>query len=365
MFFAPSPSEPGGAQQRTRLLADALGGRGWHVRVIGRSVGGWWFSRRRRGNVHVLEVPGFGSPRLGGLLFLATAMVLGITGGIRSRGFLALQLSSPATAAALCAALARRPFLVLSSMSGLFSEATLLREGRAATLRRSLLRRAVAIVGQSEAAAVELRGVLPSSHVAVLPNPVTAVGPGPLSGAPRVAFAGRLAEEKDLPLLLSAWDTIIRDRPDARLTLIGAGGVHRSVEAALRKTVAQEARLRATVRFTGWLDDPRPELLTSDVFAFPSRSEGMSNALLEACVLGRVVVASDIAANVAVLGSDYPLLFKVGGQAELVRALATALDDSDVRARCRAQIAQRMHRFEPAVIAERLEALLLGCPDVA
>jgi glycosyltransferase involved in cell wall biosynthesis len=358
VFFAPSPSEPGGAQRRTTLLAEALAERGWRVLVVGRTAGGARPSVTRAGSVTVFEVPGFGRRRLGASLFLCSSVVAGLVSGGRSHGYLALQLSSPATAAGVCGLLTGRPFVVMSSTSGTLSETSLLCDGFASSARRALLKRAAALVGQTEDAARELQAVFGTTPSAVLPTPVAILDPPSLSGAPRAAFAGRLSEEKDLPRLLRAWETLAAERPDARLTLIGAGSAHRSVEAQLREQAQRSPILRASVTFTGWLADPSAELASSDVFVLPSLSEGMSNALLEACALGRIVVASDIAANRAVLGGDYPLLFRAGDEAALLAALRGALDEVQVRARAQDAIAQRIHLFSPATVAEGLERLL-------
>lgn len=359
VFFAPSPSENGGAQRRVRLLAGGLVDRGWIVLIVGRSVHRWWFSTYRIGSVRVLEIPGFGRQRLGALCFLLSAICIGVKNAARSHGFLALQLSSPAVAAALCGLLTRRPFLVLCSTSGSLSELSLVKQGPGAAIRRRLLRRAALLVGQTDEAVAELRSVFPGTSVAVLRNPVAPASAPPLSGMPCVAFAGRLSEEKDLLGLLSVWEELATERSEARLTLIGSGSAHRSVEDALRERVDQVSILRSTVRFTGWLSDPTTELVDADVFVFPSHSEGMSNALLEACALGRVVVASAIPANMAVLGSDYPLLFPAGDRAALLRSLKLALEDARVRTSCRALISERLRLFAPESISERLERFLL------
>lgn len=359
VFFAPSPSEPGGAQRRAQLLADALAGRGWNVLIIGRTAGNSRYLLSRAGPVTVLQVPGFGRQRLGAGCFLVTAVTVGVVTSVRARAFLALQLSSPAVAAGLCGIITRKPFLVMSSTSGALSEASLLRGRAAGAFRRALLMRARAVIAQTQAAASELHDYLPDGRVAVLPNPVVTREALPLSGTPAVAFLGRFSEEKDLMRLLAAWERLVDQRPDARLTLIGAGTAHRSVERELRDSVSRCRRLRETVRFTGWLSDPAAELGSADVFVFPSLSEGMSNALLEACALGRVVVASDIASNAEVLGERYPLLFSAGDEDQLLEALLRALDDEEVRGSCRTQIAHRLELFAPATVAEHLEALIL------
>jgi|GEM_PF-4621199 len=358
VFFAPSPSEAGGAQQRARLLSQALVERGWKVLLIGRTASGRHVGIWSLHGVTVIEIPGFGRRRLGALVYIVVGLALGVATWIRAAGYLALQLSSPATAAAACGLLTRRPFVIMSSTSGVLSEISLMR-GPTGAARRVLLRAAAAVVAQTNEAAGELAAAVPGVRTAVLPNPVIDRNHSSLSGEPRVAYAGRFSEEKDLPRLLAAWELLVAEQPQARLTLIGAGGAYRSVEKRLRGIVDQSPALRATVRFTGWLENPTPELCSADVFVFPSRSEGMSNALLEACALGRIVVASDIAPNVAVVGRDYPLLFLVGDVDSLLSALRASLTDEEVRSRSLSAISNRMNLFSPSAIAERLEQILL------
>ncbi|HET9719237.1 MAG TPA: glycosyltransferase family 4 protein, partial [Solirubrobacteraceae bacterium] len=306
----------------------------------------------------VIEIPGFGRRRLGAVFFLAAGAAIGALVGPRASAFLALQLSSPASAASICSRLARRPAVVLSSTSGMLSEASLLRHGRGGRLRRALLGRQTVIVAQTEQAADELREV-GGPRVAVLPNPVGPVSSPPLNGQPRAVFAGRLSAEKDLPTLLRAWASLTEQRGDGLLTLLGSGGFHRSVEPALRDQVARDPRLSTTVRFAGWIDEPAREIGQADVFVLPSLSEGMSNGVLEAAALGRILVVSDIAANVSVVGEDYPLLFPAGDASALRDCLRTAFSDDDVRARCRAQLARRITCFSVSTICEQLELLLL------
>lgn len=359
VFFAPAPSGGAGAERRVLLIAQALVDRGWEVLIIGRSGGGSRFTVKREGKLRIVEVPGFGRRRLGAACFLICGGLLGLLQARRAHGYLALQLSSPATAAAVCGLATARPFLVLSSTSGMLSETSLMHAGRGARLRRTLLRRARALVAQTDVAARELSKSLPGASVVTLPNPAPPLRAPALTGKPYVAYAGRFSEEKDLFSLLQAWEHLAPRWAEARLTLIGSGGSFRSVENELRAEVERGPLLRSTVVFTGWLAETADAVTQSDVFAFPSLSEGMSNALVEACALGRVVVASDIPPNLAVLGANYPLLYPAGDVSALECALDTALGNEAVRSRSLAQIAERIRLLSPDRIVAQLEAVLL------
>jgi glycosyltransferase involved in cell wall biosynthesis len=360
VMFTAGMAEPGGAARRSRLIAYGLAARGWQVRGVTRAGTLRSFRLHRATNLLVLEVPGFGRRRTGGALFVLCALPLGLLWGMRASRFVAVQLLSQATVAAVCSLVLGRPYLALASTSGKrVSEVRyLVEETRLKTLRRRLLGRAAVLIAQTPAAAEELRAFAPSERIAVLPNPVAAVDAPPLDGAPRAAYSGRFSEEKDLPRLLDAWRVVAEELPGATLTLVGEGGGFRSVEDALRRTVAADPVLARTVTFTGWVPDVGPYLRAADVYVFPSLDEGMSNALLEACAWGRVVVASDIAPNRAVVGDDYPLLFAAADTDGLVTALRRAFTDESARTDSLAAIERRLGSFSPEAVIGRLERLL-------
>jgi glycosyltransferase involved in cell wall biosynthesis len=358
VLFSPGHTEHGGAAARSRLLASALAQRGWDVRAVTRAGSLRGFRFDTSPNLKVLEIPGFGRRRLGAALFITMAVPIGIVWGIRASAFLAIRLSSPATAAAVCSFFLRRPYLALTTSSGGLSELAYVLSTRSAALRRWLLGRASFLVAQTPFAAAELEELVPPERIAVVSNPVATVEPTPLNGEPRAVYTGRLSAEKDLPRLLEAWRTIAKQLPHARLTLVGAGGTHRSVEQELKTTVASDPLLRGTVTFTGWVDDVGEHLRCADVYVFPSLEEGMSNALLEACAWRRVVVASDIPPNRAVLGDGYPLLFRAGDTSDLVAALIRALKDDSMRAEARRHITERVGDSSAAVITKYVEDLI-------
>jgi glycosyltransferase involved in cell wall biosynthesis len=332
LFTAGHTERNGGLARHSRLLVEGFAADGWEVRAISRSG-----SLRRpvitRGTNHtVLELPGFGSPRLGGVLYLVVAVPLGIVWARRAAGCLGVHLGTTTVAAGISARTWRRPYLGLSTTSGSWGEVTEALRCRPWGLRRRVLRAATYLVAQSSATAPELAPLTAADHIAVVPNPTLLPDPPPLDDRPRVLVIGRLAEEKGTSEIVAAWRAIVDRVPDARLDFVGTGGEWRSVEEELRADVATDDRIAGTITFSGWIDDIPAVLGQHDVFVIASATEGMSNALVEACAYGRVVVASDIEPNRAVLGDDHPLLFRAGDAEDLARVLELALTDAEVRA---------------------------------
>jgi len=150
---------------------------------------------------------------------------------------------------------------------------------------------AVVVFTPEQRRAVVTRYRLDPARVLVIPNGVGKEyfldRPRVLPDRPTLLFVGRLAVQKNLPLLLAALDGV-SDRFDT--VLVGDG----DLEPALRARV-RELGLR-DVRFHGRADGE--ELLrlyrAADVFVLPSEREGMPLVLLEALAMGLPVVATDI-----------------------------------------------------------------------
>lgn len=102
-----------------------------------------------------------------------------------------------------------------------------------------------------------------------------------------VLYVGRVAPEKNLDLLVQAFQAIARVRPDARLIVVGEGPALGALQAAQPKTVFCGARRG---------EDLATHYASADVFLFPSLTETFGNVLLEAMASGLASVAFDYAA---------------------------------------------------------------------
>lgn len=360
VVLGPGLHEVGGMAKRTRLLAEGLADRGWFVFHLGRTASGRTFSVRRRERIVSIEFPGFDLPWLGAVVYLLLATPLAVFLSVTSRCLLTIQLKSPATVAGIASLLTTRPFVCMTTTSGDLSEIAYISGGRTSPIRRRLLSRASLFITQTSQGRDEiLASDLASCGVIVLPTPVEQIdAPPALAGTPTALFSGRFSEEKDLPRLLEAWRGVVQSVPDAQLTLLGTGGGFRSVEDLIRHQVVEDPVLRRSVRFAGWVRDVGLHLVDSDLYVFPSRSEGMSNSLLEACAYGRVVVASDIEANVSVLGREYPLFFRTGDTTSLQEAVLRAFGDPQLREEARRKALSSASRASAASVVRRLDRVL-------
>jgi glycosyltransferase involved in cell wall biosynthesis len=104
---------------------------------------------------------------------------------------------------------------------------------------------------------------------------------------PVVLYVGRIAPEKNLPLLLTSFAMMKRQDPKVRLVLVGDG----PASASLR-------RQHPEVVFAGMRtgEELAAHYASGDLFLFPSTTETFGNVTVEAMASGLAVAAYDYAA---------------------------------------------------------------------
>jgi len=150
-----------------------------------------------------------------------------------------------------------------------------------------------------------------------------------LSGKKIIFTASRLEKEKNLGLVLQA---LAEMKSDNIVWLLAGAG---SQEAALKQQV-QELGLQERVIFLGYVDhtDIWHYYELSSVFVLPSLSEGMPTVILEAMLMKRPVLASDIAGNrELVQNGQSGLLFDPSSSGDLAAKINLLLGDKDLMGR--------------------------------
>ncbi|MBZ5662466.1 MAG: glycosyltransferase [Acidobacteriia bacterium] len=150
-------------------------------------------------------------------------------------------------------------------------------------------------------------------------------------GARVLLCVGRMSREKghaDLILALPLLREQAGSQP-LRLLLVGEGPERVRIEELCRRL-----ELTEMVTLAGQQDDVNPYYAIADVFVLPSRSEGCSNALLEAMAAGVPVVAADAGGiSEVVTNGENGLLVKKNSAEELASAAARLLEDGELRRR--------------------------------
>jgi glycosyltransferase involved in cell wall biosynthesis len=137
----------------------------------------------------------------------------------------------------------------------------------------------------------------------VIPNAVSVPPehrrpPGDLGEPVRFVFIGRLCDVKNGLRLVQAL-AAVRSSVAWHLDVFGIGDEWDEMAALI-----EHHGLGQRITLQGYCHDIYPRMARADALLFPSLLEGMPNVLVEALCIGLPVVASDIAANRAVIGDE-------------------------------------------------------------
>jgi glycosyltransferase involved in cell wall biosynthesis len=141
------------------------------------------------------------------------------------------------------------------------------------------------------------------------------------NAVPHLLFVGRLAAQKNLPLLIEA---VAHMQVSVILDVVGEGELKENVEALIHKYNLQNVKLHG--KKTG--KDLLEFYKSADIFVLPSFKEGVSLAMLEALAVGLPVVASDAPEIREILG-ECGVLIQDPTATNYARALDNLLSDKD------------------------------------
>ena len=127
-----------------------------------------------------------------------------------------------------------------------------------------------------------------------------------------VCMLANLQENKDHMTLLKSWKQIEGQIENCKLLLVGyKGSTYRSIEQFINDNNLQK------VIIYGKTNEPANLLNAMDISILSSKSEGLSNTMLETLFLGVPFVGTKITGITQVLGEDYPFLFDYMNSEEL------------------------------------------------
>ena len=105
-------------------------------------------------------------------------------------------------------------------------------------------------------------------------------------------FIGRVVEEKGIGELVEAFREVVKKCPGAKLNIYGDGEIEKYRE------MCEGCEGAA---FRGRTDEPLKALVENEIFILPSYREGLSLSLLDAAMMGKKIIASDVDGNPEVI----------------------------------------------------------------
>jgi glycosyltransferase involved in cell wall biosynthesis len=162
-------------------------------------------------------------------------------------------------------------------------------------------------------------------------------------------FVGAVRHIKGLDVLAKAWPTLATTLPDLHLYLVGPyrQQEHWELDPVYNDELQRLFACTATGRlhFVGQVSHVATYMQAADLFVFPSRSEGMPNALLEAMACGLPFVATRLGCMVEMAPlCQQPYLVPVDDVAALTQAFFALAQDVATRRRLGAAARQMVEQ---------------------
>jgi 1,2-diacylglycerol 3-alpha-glucosyltransferase len=203
----------------------------------------------------------------------------------------------------------------------------------------------------------------------VIPNPIRLDVFHPLSDKPllkrrfglsefTILYAGRLAPEKHLDLLVRAVASLASEAPGITLALLGSGAADSDLRSLCRSLGVADR-----VQFLGYIPDlaaVAEVYNASDVFVIPSTAETQSLAAMQAMACGLPVVGVRAWGLTEYITEANGLLVEPGDGKALTEALVYLLHSPDARLRLGNGGRGSVQRFSPFAIAAEWEDVYQG-----
>lgn len=159
----------------------------------------------------------------------------------------------------------------------------------------------------------------------IIQNPINITTKATDIRGKKIVAVGRLLPEKNHHLLIDAFSEIIASYPEYKLFIYGDGLLKDELNERITSL-----KLQDKVFLPGNVLDIHEKISDAEIFVLSSNYEGLSNALLEAMMMGIPCISTKCAGSTEVIDDKHNgLLVDIGNKYQLVQAVKYLLDDKN------------------------------------
>lgn len=186
--------------------------------------------------------------------------------------------------------------------------------------------RADAVVFQTERAQSYYSNEIQKKSV-IIGNPISVIQKESNEKKHIIISAGRLEPQKNHKMLIKAFASISNEFPEYELHIYGEGKLQIDLEQQI-----QMLGMKEKVLLKGNCVDYLEKIRSAEVFVLSSDYEGLSNALLEAMMIGIPCISTACAgSNEVIKSGENGLLIPIGDEQEMIKALTSLLSHVELR----------------------------------
>jgi glycosyltransferase involved in cell wall biosynthesis len=235
--------------------------------------------------------------------------------------------------------------------------------GPTIALLRRLYPRFDLVFVHGERSRVEFEEAWPPTKLAVIPHgdeSLFAEDPPPPANEPRILFFGTWSKMKGLPVLMQAFDELVRRRPEVRLTIAGPPAPEEGESESVLRWAAGHRKQVETLPGYVPMEDVKALFARARVVVLPYLTAYQSGVAHLAMTMQRATVATDVGdLREAVADGVSGLVVPPRDPGALAAALERVLSDAPLAERLGAAGRQRtLQGSSWASVAEQVEASL-------
>lgn len=306
----------GGAERVISILANDYCARGWDVDIVLLLQNAVEYDLDSR--IRIVDI----TQKAGGYVQNAPRWLLGIRRYLKeTKPHRVVSFVGRINALVLTAALGLKLPIVVSERNDPKHD------GRGAMMQKYcnwIYRKAKAIVYQNEHEKSCFDKALESKGC-IIPNPVSVSATRGHDLPPVVATAGRLTEQKNQKMLIDAMARVHKTHPQVKCRIYGEGTLREMLRAQI-----DSLGLTDTVTLEGNVADIHDRLAECGVFALTSDYEGLSNALIEAMMVGLPCITTDYpGASELITDGENGLVVPMHDGSALAAAIIKLIENKD------------------------------------
>lgn len=188
----------------------------------------------------------------------------------------------------------------------------------------------------------------------IISNPIRIEEPASPLPEPKIVTVGRLTKQKNQKLLIDAFAAIANDFPEYTLEIYGEGDLRNYLQ-----EIIDCQNLQDRVSLKGNVFHIHKAISRAALFILPSDYEGLSNALLEAMMMGLPCISTACAGSDEYITSgENGILIPVGDKNALVDAVKLLLSDSELRKRLGHAAAASSARFNAETVIGEWQSII-------
>ena len=214
--------------------------------------------------------------------------------------------------------------------------------------------RAKAIVFQNKYEQSCFDKLLASKGV-VVPNPVQVSATKKCDGEEVVvATAGRLNQQKNHFMLIDAMEIVHKKHPQVKCRIYGEGDLREALQ-----TYINNKKLTEVVNLEGNRKDIHEKLAECSLFVLTSEFEGLSNALIEAMMIGLPCITTDYnGAEELVQNGENGLVVRRGQADELADSIVLLLENPSLRLKMTKQSLESSKQYAASCVLKKWKEVI-------